>query len=246
MAFHGQFSDALIAIGKYDISGQSNEIAIREALEALDSTTFGKTNRCYLPGVAEGEINGAFIWDPLLSALPLRTLKGVDAGDSTVLTLGMQSAVGANAWLSRSCVHQLEQGGQHGELLKGSFQGHTSDVLISGFVGEDGDTPRTASGNGAEVLVGAVSATQSLYAALHCINLSADSGTPTLDIEVESDTTGFPSATSRIAFTQLTAAGSEWKSVVGAITDTYFRVKWTIAGGATNPTATFIVSFGIL
>jgi len=246
MAFHGKFTDALVALGKYDLSGISNEASFSQAVAALETTTFGKSDKCYLAGLGEGNFNGAFLWEDTDGiAQALRTFRGVDAGNSTVLTFAASDAVGDAALLTRSCLAQLDNSGQVDGLLRGTLQIHASDLIVDGKLGEPGRTARTASGNGSEVELGAVGATESIYAALHCISITADSGTPTLDVEVESDATGFASATSRIAFAQLTAAGSEWKSAAGAITDDYWRVKWTIGGGATNPSCLFIVSFGI-
>lgn len=247
MAFHGRFSDALIGLGKYDLSGISNEGSFGQQVAALDSTTFGKSSKCYLPGLSEGVFNGAFLWDTSSPAIAnaLKDFRGVDAGNSSVLTFANAASLGSWGYITRACMAQIQHGGPNDDLLRGTLQAHASDLIVDAKVGEMGRTARTASGNGSEVELGAVSSTQSLYATLHLVSITADSGTPTLDVEVESDTTGFPSATSRIAFAQLTATGSEWKSVAGAITDTYYRVKWTIGGGATNPSCLFIVAFGI-
>jgi hypothetical protein len=55
---------------------------------------------------------------------------------------------------------------------------------------------------------------------------------------------GFPSPATRLTFAQKTAAGYEFKSAAGAITDDWWRVDWTIGGTAT-PTFSFVVAVGI-
>jgi hypothetical protein len=89
-----------------------------------------------------------------------------------------------------------------------------------------------------------VSASQKMYAALHVRSVSGTN--PTLDVVVQSDTVGFPSATSRITFSQATATTNrhQFSSVAGAITDDYWRVSYTI-GGTGTPTFSFAVTVGI-
>ena len=62
--------------------------------------------------------------------------------------------------------------------------------------------------------------------------------TPTVTFKLQSDdNASFTSPTDRITFTDITAIGSDFQSVAGAITDDYWRLNYTISG--TNP------SFGI-
>jgi len=84
--------------------------------------------------------------------------------------------------------------------------------------------------------IGAVSATQSVYSALH---VTAASGT--LDVIVESAPSNWSSESTRITHTRFTAVGAEMLSTAGAITDAYWRVKWTLSGSFD-----FIVSLGII
>jgi hypothetical protein len=92
--------------------------------------------------------------------------------------------------------------------------------------------------------LGALSATQTLYASLHVFTLSGTS--PTLDVIVQSDNgSGFPSPTDQITFTQATTRSGQYGSKAGAVTDDWWRVKWTL-GGSGSPTARFAVSIGII
>jgi hypothetical protein len=104
-----------------------------------------------------------------------------------------------------------------------------------------------ASGNGTARQIGAVASGKALYAALHVISSSGD-GSQTLDVEIESDSaddfTG--SETSRITFSQVaTSVQSQWGSVDGAITDDWWRAKWTV-GGTGSPEFDFVIALGIL
>ena len=83
-----------------------------------------------------------------------------------------------------------------------------------------------------------------LYAILHV--LAVEGTNPTLDLIVQSDdASGFASAVSRITFTQKTAIGAQFASLVGPITDTYFRASYTI-GGTNTPKFTIALAVGIL
>lgn len=91
--------------------------------------------------------------------------------------------------------------------------------------------------------LGAVGASQRLSASLHVFTLSGTS--PTLDVKVQSDdNSGFTTPTDRITFTQATTRSGQFSYVNGAITDTYWRVTWTLGGSAT-PTVAFAVAIGI-
>lgn len=96
----------------------------------------------------------------------------------------------------------------------------------------------TATTNGTVTNLGAVSSTQSLYAALHVFAASG-----TLDVTVQSAATvGFGSPTTRLTFSQMTATGDQFATPIsGAITDGYWRVVATIAGGTPSFSAAVIV-----
>lgn len=134
--------------------------------------------------------------------------------------------------------------GQPDGLAMASLSGMgTGSPVVRGTLMHPNATARTSSGTTTGVQVGAVGSTQTMYAALHV--LSASGTSPTLDVIIESDdNSGFTSDTDRITFTQATGIGSEWSTVAGAITDDYWRIRYTIGGSAT-PTFTFAVVIGI-
>jgi len=107
----------------------------------------------------------------------------------------------------------------------------------------DGEITKTSTytGNGKEL--GAVASGEKLYSFAHVIDVSGTS--PTLDITVESDAdNSFSSPATRITHTQFTDTGSEMKTADGPITDTWFRVKYTIGGD--SPSFKMIVGLGIV
>ena len=82
-----------------------------------------------------------------------------------------------------------------------------------------------------------------MFLALHVVAIS---GAPTFSVVLESDdNSGFTSPTTQLTSASYSAAtGSEWQSVAGAITDTYWRVKWTVTGG-TSPSVSMLAVAGI-
>lgn len=91
--------------------------------------------------------------------------------------------------------------------------------------------------------LGALSASQRLSASLHVFTLSGTS--PTLDVVIQSDdNSGFATPTDRITFSQATTRSGQFSYITGAVTDSYWRVAWTLGGSAT-PTVAFAVALGI-
>jgi hypothetical protein len=75
--------------------------------------------------------------------------------------------------------------------------------------------------------------------------LSVAGTAPSITVSVESDdASGFASATTRLTFDAATAVGGQILRTDGsAITDTWWRVAWTIAG--TTPSFLFASVLGI-
>ena len=115
--------------------------------------------------------------------------------------------------------------------------------LVRGTIAHPPGTARTASGTGTGLQLGAVPAGRRLYAALHVLSVAGT--TPSITVTVESDDANtFASATTRLTFDAATAAGGQVLRTTGdAITDTWFRVTWTISG--TSPSFLFVVALGI-
>lgn len=96
----------------------------------------------------------------------------------------------------------------------------------------------TATGNGTGSQFGAIAAAETVYAILH-IDLATIAGTsPTLAVIVESDATDawIGAETTRFTFATATDAPANTYQVIalgpGAITDTWWRVTFTITGSA--------------
>jgi len=232
-----------VLIDGYDFSGDHNALALDFGVDAVEDTNFGDTTHIFLGGLelTEATLEGAA--DHGNATVEGRHFGNVGVAD-TLMTLGPEGADdGEIAYVLKALSASYSPGASIGELLRFTVRANMSgDRLIRGTVMHN--ATRTSSGNGTARQLGAVSATQKVYVALHVI--ATVSGTsPTLDVIVQSDNaSGMSSPTSRVTMTQKTALGSEMKSTAGAITDDWWRVNYTI-GGSSTPTFPFIVTVGI-
>jgi hypothetical protein len=230
-------------LGGYELSGISNSIGIDYGAEMKDDTVFGTAGtRSNKPGLKTVKINGHGFWDAdydealynrIGAAREVASLtpEGQTVGDRAFFTRGVNGAYNPLT-------------GEIGELVGFDIDlAAANTLLVRGQVGALGT--KTVTGTGSGIQLGAVLAAQKIYAALHVKNTIAGT-TPTLNVIVESDdNSGFTTPTTRLTFTQVTTViGAQWQELAGAITDDWWRVKWTLGG--TTPSYPLFVSFGIL
>lgn len=233
-----------ILMNEFNVSGDTNrvDLALKRRLE--DDTTMGATWEKLIGGVLSMEFQVGGYADFADDAEDEVLFNGLTAA-SRVVTIGeVGGAVGNIAYSGTNIRSEYSVLGEHGSNTPFSASGQGSGTIVRGTILHDSSTARIASGNGSGsgvVQLGTVSATQRVYASLHVISASV---ADTLDVTVQSDNaSNFPSATTRISFTQATAATAEFKSAAGAITDDYWRIGWTIGGS--SPSFTFVVNVGI-
>jgi hypothetical protein len=242
-------TDAKIYIGGYNFSGYANEIGLSVVPDLLNSTTFGTGTKKNTPGLNDmsGQIKGFLDYADIDVLVP-----GVSLDSITFGRIGASAAVfscapegnaeGDVAYGMPAVTGKITPlGGSVGQLLPWEFDVKANGVrLFRGFVAAVGS--KTANGNTTVGFnLGAVGALQRLYANLHVV--SAAGTTPTLNVIVESDdNSGFTTPTTRLTFAQVTTTVSaEHKSLLGPITDNWYRMKWTLTGAG----ATYYV-FGVI
>ena len=237
-------TDPKLYMGEYDISGDLHQLSLTYSAELLDVTTFGQTTRIRKGGLKtvglsmEGYWSGGddLVDDALFSKIAVRNVP------ITIAPAG--ETLDNDAYIFRAIHGLYEPGASIGEMLRFSASAEGSGGVGVGrgklmHVGSE-----TSTGNEAKSQVGAVAASQRMYAALHVLTVSGTN--PTLDVLLESDPDASAGGeTTRITLTRATGITSEWASVVGAITDTYWRATWTI-GGTDTPTFEFILAIAIL
>ena len=231
-------------LAEFDLSGDHNALALNYSAEMQDSTVFGNAARNRAGGLKVVSFSGEGFWsggDGLVDEVLYGKI-GVADAPCTIAPVG--ETLANDAYLFRCIMGQYQFGAPVGELLRFSVSGEGSGGVgvVRGKLLHVGS--ETATGAEDKQVLGAVSATQSIYAALHVLTVTGTN--PTLDVVLESDADGTAGGeTARITFAQATAETSEWASLAGAVTDTYWRVSWTI-GGTDTPTFGFNVAVGIL
>lgn len=227
----------------YDLSGDHNKIEIAHGVEELPYDKFGSLTHLVKAGLRKSEISGGGWWNA-----------GTDEADgvlhSKVGVAGTALAVSPDGGEEGEAVHFMKPlesmysfGAAVGEILPFTTKAAAQSDLVRGTVMQNGLESVTGSGTARQL--GAVSATQKLYAALHVFG--ANGSSPTLDVLVRSDdNSGMSSPTTRMTFTQATGRTSQWAApVAGAITDDWWDISWTI-GGTGSPHFTFVAVVGIL
>lgn len=227
-----------------DLTTRNNKLEIHAEAEVKPSTNFGSGGWTEVKGgLFDTTIDGEGQWEAGDSG------KVDDAAFAALGGVGAWSAcpdtadLGALAWFSQALTGKYQLGGAVGDVAPWSLGMKGAWPLVRGQVAHPPGTARTATGTGTGVELGAVSATQKLYASAHVLSV-AGTDTPTITLAIESDEDNtFATAVDRITFDAATARGGQIKRVDGAITDTWFRPKWTISG--TNPSFLFLIAFGI-
>lgn len=232
--------------GALDLSGHIHTWKVDGAVEPKKNTTFrsaklsGGFNR-YKGGLRTiaAQVNG---YTDLDAGSQDELVYGqFTARTSNVLTAGNAETEGQACVLTQQVLTQITPGGggQIGEMSEFALSSTGTDIGVRGFLlKEAGLTGVSATGAiGTGVQAGAVGATQFVYATLHLLGTAATTITVVLESD---DNSGFTTPTTRGTFNggAITAAGGYWLTpVVGAITDTWWRLRvtaitgtWTVAG----------------
>lgn len=237
---------ARLWVGRYAASADVDKASINYSRVALPVTTMEsgeweefemglKSARAAYEGfldTASADIDGQAMADDLGATTPVISLLPAESNPA---------AVGDVAHIFRPRRNDLTIDLDHGQMARGQVAGVVNGVAARGAVMATKDT-RTASATGTSFQLGAVAADQKIYGALHVFSAAGTS--PTLDAVARSDdNSGMSSPTTRLTFTQQTAAGDEWQELAGAITDTWWDIDWTIGG--TSPSFLFAVCLAI-
>lgn len=227
-----------------DLTSNSNKVEITADVEDKDVTNYGSAGwKEILGGLASSQISAEGQWEALdpskVDDASWSQLGGI--GPWTVGPVG--AAVGDLAYFTNALQSSYQLGGQVGDVAPWTGKATGSWPMVRGQIAHPPGTARTSTGVGTGVNLGAVAAGKRLYASLHVLSVAGT--TPSITARVESDDAiGFPSATTQLTFTAATAVGGQILRTTGsAITDSWFRVAWTISG--TTPSFLFAAALGI-
>jgi len=246
-------SQSKLYAGAFDFSGDLKGIALRLGADQNDTTTFSSGGvRTRTPGLKTAAFQLDGLWNVASGAIATddQLFGNIAAGAVPVTIAPQTGAEGEVSYILSADFADYAPGGKVGEMLAFTASGEAAGNSATAAACARATLLRSAlaaivaTGNGTIYNLGAVSASQKLYAALHVLAMSS-SGTPALDVKIQSAAlVGFGSPTDRITFSTLAAVGSQWATpVAGPITDAYWRCVVTL----TNITSvTLAVSAGIL
>lgn len=228
-----------------DLTAVSNKVEISTEVEDKDATNYASAGwKEVLGGLASAEISAEGQWeagDPS---------KVDDASWSTLGGVGPWSvsgnnaaAVGDLAYFTSALRADYKLGESVGEVAPWVSTAKSAWPMVRGQFAHPPGTPRTATGTGTGLNLGAVIAGKRMYAALHVLSVAGT--TPSLTARVESSVDNtFAAPTTRLTFTAAAAAGGQILRTAGtAITDPWWRIAWTITG--TTPSFLFVASLGV-
>ncbi len=233
--------DVRLLTGGYEVSSDHNQGTLNRSKDAVQATVFGQRSHTYRTGIktATYSLNGYFDSDGSSAIDDIHAAQYVGTGLNVLTIVAPDGAVGAAAYSFEAIDSSLDDGGGIGDMAAFTVSGTGTGDSFRGTVMEPGTTARSSSSNSSEYELGDVAAGETVRAALHVI---ATTGSPTLDVTIESDTTGFPSATTRLTFPQATAIGDGFQTSTTAVADTFWRAEWTFGG---TGSITFLVNCGI-
>jgi len=230
--------------GAYSLASTFNAVGLNMSNNVQDDTVYGDTFVSNATGLSSVSLEGEGYWDSTNDGI-LQTSTAISAAEALVTVTPVDQSAGSPALFTQLKTSEYNPiaTGTVGEMMGFRVTGEgQGEKVIHGQIMVTPGTTRTSSGTSAVNNLGAVSATQSVYSALHVITVAGS--TPTLDVVVKSASSSGGTYNAEVTHTQATAITSELKSTAGANTDAYWRVDFTIGGG--SPQFDFICSIGII
>ena len=236
--------DCRIFVGSADLSGWSNKVEIKRAVEDKDVTNFRSGGaKEFIGGLGSSVIDVEGMFEATDLTMP------DDVLDPNVGVVGPwtvtpnDSVVGALAYLLNVLEGGYVIGGAVGDVAPFKASGVGSWPRARGAILSPPGAARTVTGVGTSVQLGATAAGKYLYLALHVLSV-AGTGSPTITVRVEGDNSGaFSSPITLATFTAATAPGGQILRVAGPVTDDWLRAAWTVSGS--SPSFLAVVAAGI-
>lgn len=226
-------TDAFVYVGGYDFTGDTNQVSIDVNHAVNTANTMGSHWAKNILGVSSVNFQCAGFWN-VTDGEQDNQEWGALASTDRVVTFGPGTSTESSpAYIFRSLTGQYQFGGTHGAVAPFSVSavGSNGQGVVRGKLAKARGNVSATGATGTGQQLGAVSATEFLYATLHVFS----AGT-TITIVVESDdNVNFTSATTRATIGPITTAGGTWATrVAGAITDDYYRFRITAVTGTFN------------
>lgn len=224
-------------IGGYDLTSDSAELKLELSREPLIDTPFGSTAQRRKAGLqsVSAEVSGCV---DFASGGVDSTLFSTLGSTLQVVTHTPTATELDVAYMYQAKNFEYQVFGQVGEMDPYNLKiegARGNGTLSAGAVrGRMLKAKGNISGTGVTgqvFQIGAVSATQYLYAAVHCFSIGTS-----FTLQIQSDNaSNFPSATTQMTIGSITAVGSTWGTrAAGPITDDFWRVNVSAVTGTSS------------
>lgn len=246
-----------IYAGGLDLTGQSNKVGLAGGYDEADVTGFGDVAadgwiwKTVQKGIGSGKLDVAGfhaagdpsqvdngLWATQGSVMPWTVLPRMQGASSAAAP-----TPGDLAWFLRAMQSTYALGDQVGNVAPYTAAASSSSPLVRGRLLHQPGMARTATGTGTAVQLGAVPEGKAFYAGMHLLSTADAAAALTVTVESDDDA-GFATPTTRATFQAAQTVSGQSVMAAGPITDTYWRVTWTVSGGAA-PSFMFVVSAGI-
>ena len=192
-------TDQRVFVDDYEITGDTNAVAIDYGAELKDCTVLGNDTRINKGGLKTVQVQVSGFYDA--DTQDAEIFGNVGLADKPISIAAEGGAVGDVAYFFNAVGGEYSIGESVGELNKFEMGAGAVGSLVRGVIAHNAaDTAETSTDVGTAIQLGAVGATQRLVAVLHVLE-SSGTGDQTLDMVVESDdNAGFTSGLDRLTF----------------------------------------------
>lgn len=236
--------DARIYLESADLTGWSNKVETTPTAAEEDITNFASGGwKQRTGGLFDTDVALEGFFEQLDISRPDDMFwANLGSNQAALTVMPTSGAAGVVTYLTRGQVMDYKPGGSVGKVLPWSAALKGNWPFVRGLVLHPQGTARTSTGTGTGFQIGAVGAAQRMYACLHVLSVSGTTPSITVSLQSSVDNT-FSSPTTRITFAADTGLDGQALSLLGAVTDQWWRAAWTISG--TAPSFLFAVSAGI-
>ena len=231
-------TDARILVGGYDLSGTSNSVALEYGADAVPDTCFGAGTRTAAGGLKTVSMGAEGYWQSEPDA-SLFSSMGVAGNVVTVYP------VPEAAYSFQSMVGEYSPSGSIGEMYGFTMSAAAQNLLFRGSVFGQGTATAGGGGTwgGSWRNSGGVLAAQRAHISLHVLSVTGSGSVQFLLLSGPTSGATGGDVTTRHTFGGVSEPGSEYASVAGPVTDTWWRLFANFSGSATA--ADYVVIFGI-
>ena len=236
--------DTKTIYGGRDLTGELSQMGLEYAAATPECTAFGDGTVNRAPGLMDVSAAHQGYWDSVSAtdSLDKDLFDEIGAAQEHMSFSPAAGALGDIGFSFPVLAAEYVPGASIGELFAFTINVTGKGILVRGSMMENSAFTVTADGTARQV--GAALSTDTIYSIIHVTAISGTS-TPTLTATLESDATNSfsGSETLRISHTAITAVSAERKTLVGAVTDTWWRYTMTVSGS--GPSLTAFVILGI-